>query len=139
MLSAIYRKLITSRSHDVFSFGHDFSDYPWHHHDKQESIGIPEEEKFVHSWRYLILLTLAKVLLNQDNSQPWSDEAAEELTRIEKFVLDSYGSRDPDVSQFFSPARSLHMEGSLKIPLKLFEFKISGDSVPANDGALCFR
>ncbi len=26
--TAIFRKLITTRSHDVFSFGHTFSDYP---------------------------------------------------------------------------------------------------------------
>src|SRR4051794_25461786 len=46
--TAIYRKLISrpSAKFDVFAFGHDFTDYPWQHHDKQEAVGVPEEERF---------------------------------------------------------------------------------------------
>jgi hypothetical protein len=69
--TAIFRKLIKSRDDSVFSIGHTFDDYPWHFHDRQAVAGVPAEERFVHSWKYLILITLSKVLLNWDNSQPW--------------------------------------------------------------------
>jgi hypothetical protein len=49
---------------------------------------------------------LAKVLLNQDSTQPWSEESLESLSTLESFVVDSYGTRDPDLSQVFSPARN---------------------------------
>jgi hypothetical protein len=58
--TAIYRKLLRDARHDSFSFGHDFTDYPWHLHDKQGHAGVPEEHRFLQSWRYLILLTLSK-------------------------------------------------------------------------------
>jgi hypothetical protein len=33
--TAIYRKLLRDRAYNRFSFGHDFTDYPWHHHQLQ--------------------------------------------------------------------------------------------------------
>jgi Cdc6-like AAA superfamily ATPase len=41
--TAIYRKLLKDARHDSFSFGHDFTDYPRHLHDKQRHAGVPEE------------------------------------------------------------------------------------------------
>lgn len=115
--TAIYKRLITERSHDVFSIGHTFDDYPWNHHDLQAEVGVPEERRFVHSWKYLILIGLAKVLLNSDQSQPWSDESADALAALEDFVVDSYGSRDPDFRQLFSPEKELRFKGALKLKL----------------------
>lgn len=112
--TAIFRKIIRAREHNVFAYGHTFSDYPWHHHNLQGTVGVPEEQRFVHSWRYLILLTLSKILLNQDGSQPWSDEALEELDKIERFVVDSYGTRDPDLTQLFTPGKKLRIKPHLK-------------------------
>ena len=130
--TAIYRKLLRESRHDTFSFGHDFSDYPWHFHDRQEHLGVPEEHRFLQSWRYLILLTLSKVLLNNDNSQPWSDPAQNALAKIESFVVDTYSTRDPDVSQIFSPARKLRFKSSFEIswPLKI---GVSAEGVPIAD------
>ena len=78
--TAIFKRLITEREHYVFGFGHTFDDYPWPHHDLQAQAGVPEERRYIHSWRYLILLTLAKILLNIDQSQPWDETALEPLT-----------------------------------------------------------
>ena len=69
--TAIYRKLLRDRSSDQFSFGHDFTDYPWYLHDHQRISGVPDEQRYTQSWRYLISLTVAKILLNQDQSQPF--------------------------------------------------------------------
>jgi hypothetical protein len=114
--TAIFKKLIRTRAYDFFAFGHTFSDYPWQHHQLQESLGVPEELRYVHSWQYLILLTAAKVLLNQDQSQPWDEASMAELGKLESFVVDSYGSRDPDVTQLFMPAKRLRIQPHLKIP-----------------------
>lgn len=113
--TAIFRKIIRTREHDVFAFGHTFSEYPWHHHNLQSMVGVPEEQRFTHSWRYLILLTLAKILLNNDASQPWSEAALDELQKVERFVVDSYGSRDPDVTQLFTPGKRLRIKPHLKL------------------------
>jgi len=131
--TAIFRKLITTRKHDVFTFGHTFTDYPWHHHDKQESIGVPEEERFVHSWKYLILLTLSKILLNFDNSQPWSDDTIQLLAKLERFVVDSYGTRDPDITQIFLPQKKLHFQSSFEIPLASLKVRLETKSVPIEE------
>src|SRR5690606_19444859 len=99
--------------------------YPWQHHDLQAQTGVPEERRFFHSWKYLILMGLAKILLNQDQSQPWSEQSSESMQALEDFVVDSYGSRDPDVRQIFSPEKELRFKGALKIPF----LEISGERV----------
>jgi len=130
--TAIFRKFVSTRDHAIFSFGHTFTDYPWHHHDKQAAIGVPEEERYVHSWRYLILLSIAKVLLNQDQSQPWSDGMFEHVRKLEKFVIDSYGTRDPDVTEIFSPAKTLRFKSSFEIPLTSLKVSLEAGGVPLN-------
>jgi len=128
--TAIFRKFISAREHDVFTFGHTFTDYPWHYHDKQIAIGVPAEERYVHSWRYLILLTAGKILLNQDQSQPWSETSFEDIRKLEKFIIDSYGTRDPDVTQIFSPAKTLRFRSSFEIPLTKLKISLSAEGVP---------
>jgi hypothetical protein len=115
--TAIYKRIITDKSHDRFAFGHSFDDYPWHYHDLQAQTGVPEERRYVHSWKYLILMSISKILLNQDNSQPWSEEAMHALLAVEDFVVDSYGTRDPDVRQLFSPEKELRFKPTFKLPL----------------------
>lgn len=113
--TAIFRRIIQIREPNVFAFGHTFTDYPWFHHHHQAELGVPEERRFVHSWKYLILLTVAKILLNQDQSQPWNDTAAEELSNLERFIIDSYGSRDPDITQIFTPTKRLRIHPHLRV------------------------
>ncbi len=109
--TAIYKRLVEDQSSNVFPIGYSFDDYPWAHHDLQAEVGVPEERRYIHSWRYLILLGLAKILLNRDQSQPWSEDSADALMRLEAFVVDSYGTRDPDFHQLFSPEKELRIKG----------------------------
>jgi hypothetical protein len=120
--TAIYKRLVEDRSLDVFPIGYSFDDYPWAHHDLQAENGVPEERRYIHSWRYLILLGLAKILLNHDQSQPWSDEAADAMSALESFVVDSYGSRNPEFSQLFSPEKELRFKG--KFSLKVVDLDV---------------
>lgn len=113
--TAIFKKIVQAHDPTVFSLGHTFTDYPWHYHHLQASIGVPEEQRYYQSWQYVILLTGAKILLNQDQSQPWNDDARDRIESLEKFVIDSYGSRDPAVTQVFTPGKRLRIRPHLKI------------------------
>jgi hypothetical protein len=131
--TAIYKKLLTTKEHDFFCWGHTFADYPWHHHSLQARVGIPDYDKFTHSWKYLILLTASKVILNYDNSLPFDETSMEEMTRIERFVIDSYGTRDPDVTQIFSPTKELHLAPHFELDWKLFKAGIKPERVPMTE------
>ncbi|WP_420856231.1 P-loop ATPase, Sll1717 family [Streptomyces abyssalis] len=123
--TAIYKRFLTERDPHEFAYGHSFNDYPWHHHDLQGQTGVPEERRYFHSWKFLILMGLAKILLNNDQSQPWSDQSFDSITALEDFVVDSYGSRDPDIRQLFSPSRELRLKSVLKMPF----IEFSGERV----------
>lgn len=125
--TAIYKQLLVENATSL-SQGYTFDDYPWHHHDLQAEVGVPPERRFVHSWKYLILLNLAKILLNKDQSQPWSDESAESIEKIENFVVDSYGTRNPDTPSLFRPQQKLKITG--RLDLKFVSLEGSRLSMP---------
>ena len=128
--TAIFKRLLDISDPGYFCFGHTFSDYPWHYHDKQARIGIPDFDKYTHSWKYLILLSLAKVILNQDQSLPYDDQSMDAMARVERFVIDTYGSRDPDVTQIFTPTKQLKLKPHFDVDLKLIKAGVSGEMVP---------
>src|ERR1700730_8799598 len=107
--TAIFKILLTQGKHDYFSFGHTFTDYPWQHHDFQARAGVPEADRFTHSWN-LILLSLSKILLNQDQGVPFDDPSLQASARLERFVIDSYGTRDPDLTQLITPSTQLRLQ-----------------------------
>lgn len=131
--TAIFKKLITTREADFFSYGHTFSDYPWHYHERQARIGIPDFDKYTHSWKYLILMSIAKIALNQDQSLPWNEASMTEMVRLESFIVDTYGSRDPDLSQVFMPTKNLKLKPHFELDWKVLKAGISPESVPVTD------
>jgi hypothetical protein len=131
--TAIFRKLVKTKQYNVFTFGHTFLDYPWQHHDKQSITGVPDEDRYTHSWKYLILLTASKILLNQDHSQPWDVDVLPEMAKLESFVVDSYGSRDPDVTQIFAPGKTLRINPTLGIPGTNLQAGVTFERVPVNE------
>jgi hypothetical protein len=131
--TAIFKKMLTQSQHDYFCFGHTFSDYPWHHHDLQARVGIPDFDKFTHSWKYLVLLTVSKIILNFDKSLPFDQNSMELMLKIEKFVVDSYGTRDPDVTQLFSPTKTLKLRPHFEFDAKLLKAGISPENVPVTE------
>ncbi len=131
--TAIFKKMLTISEPDYFCFGHTFSDYPWHYHDKQARIGIPDFDKFTHSWKYLILLTISKIILNQDQSLPHDDVAMTNMLKLERFVIDSYGTRDPDVSQIFTPTKYLKLKPHFDVDLGILKAGVSPEGVPISE------
>jgi hypothetical protein len=131
--TAIFKKIITTKAPDFFAYGHTFSDYPWHYHEKQARIGIPDFDKYTHSWKYLILLSAAKIALNQDQSLPFDAPSMDEMLRLESFVVDTYGSRDPDLSQVFSPIKHLKLKPYFELDWKILKTGISPEAVPVTE------
>ena len=131
--TAIFKNLLQKSGHDYFCFGHTFSDYPWHHHDLQARVGIPDVDKFTHSWKYLILLTASKIVLNFDQSLPFDQESMNLMVRIERFVVDTYGTRDPDVTQLFTPSKTLKLKPHFELDWKILKAGISPESVPMGE------
>ncbi len=131
--TAIFKKMLTYSEHSYFCFGHTFSDYPWHHHDLQARIGIPDFDRFTHSWKYLILLTASKMILNFDHSLPVDQESMELMLKIEKFVIDTYGTRDPDVTQVFTPSKTLKLKPHFDLDWKILRAGISPENVPMSE------
>jgi len=131
--TAIFRKILRSPACDVFTLGHTFRDYPWHHHDRQIRSGVPQQECFIHSWKYLILIGLAKILVNFDNSQPWNEVAADHLSKIEAFIIDTYGSKDPDIHQIFQPATKLKISPTFSAKLGPITAGASPTIIPISD------
>jgi hypothetical protein len=127
--TAIFKKFLNQKDYNNFSFGHTFSDYPWHFHDKQAKIGVPDFDKYTHSWKYLILMTLSKILLNQDQSLPFDETSLDYLTKIESFIVDTYGTRDPDVTQIFTPSKKLKLKPHFEIDFGMLKGKISPEGV----------
>lgn len=131
--TAIFKKLLAMKKNDYFCFGHTFADYPWHYHDRQARIGIPDYDKYTHSWKYLILLTLSKIILNYDGSLPFSDESMEKMLKIESFVIDTYGTRDPDITQIFTPSKRMRLRPTFELDFSVLKAGISPESVPIEE------
>lgn len=131
--TAIFKKMLTHAAPDYFCFGHTFSDYPWHHHDLQARVGIPDFDKFTHSWKYLILVTISKIILNFDHSLPFDKDSMEIMIKIEKFILDTYGTRDPDVTQLFTPSKTLKLKPHFELDWKILRAGIAPENVPMSE------
>ncbi|TXM97120.1 hypothetical protein FV222_16660 [Methylobacterium sp. WL103] len=129
--TAIYRKLVSERAFDQFCHGHSFSDYPWFYHDKQKKTGVPEAECFRYSWEYVILISLAKLIIN-DASEPWSDESLDAMARLETFIVDTYGSKNPQLNKIFSPDMKIKLKTSFGINLGITSSSVAGESVDVN-------
>lgn len=110
--TAIFKKLVSEKSDQQFCQGHSFSDYPWFHHDKQKKAGVPDAECFRYSWEYVILISMAKIVLN-DAAEPWTEESIEAMARLESFMVDTYGSVSPELKRVFSPETTLKLKPSL--------------------------
>ena len=137
--SSIFQKIINEKKYDSFSLGYTFSDYPWHYHDKQSVVGMPDSEKYINSWEYLNLIALSKIILNKDNSLPYNEKSMAGMIKIEKFIVDSYGSSDPDLAQIFTPSKTLKFKGSLGVDISKVSAKIDAESVPVNYLPLIFQ
>jgi hypothetical protein len=113
--TAIFRKIVSESGAGHYCHGHSFSNYPWFHHNKQIKSGVPESECFRYSWEYVILISIAKIIVN-DADTPWSDESLEAMTRLETFLVDTYGSKSPELDGIFLPQTRIKLDPALTKP-----------------------
>jgi hypothetical protein len=118
--TAIFKQL-ENPAPDRFFAGYSFVDYPWNHHDKQITPDAVAQERYVHSWKYLILVTVAKMIVNQDQSVPWSEESGTASNDLRDFLMETYSSTDPRLSDIFSPSKRIGLLDRLSIDLKILK------------------
>ena len=79
------------------------------------------------------MMTASKILLNYDQALPFDDASMEASGKLEGFVIDTYGSRDPDVTQIFTPSKRLKLQPNIQFNAGLLRGGISPESVPMED------
>lgn len=99
--TAIFRMILSNKQHDTFTEGYNLNDYPWHYHNLQARIGVPDNEKYIQSWLYLQLISISKILINIDQSVPFDTTSSESIDVLRNFIVDSYGSTKPELSNIF--------------------------------------
>jgi len=92
-------------------------------------VGIPDFDKFTHSWKYLILLTISKIILNNDQSIPFDEESMEASAKIESFVIDTT-DRATQMSLSLHTHEATKAEAHIRDQLELLKAGISPESVP---------
>jgi hypothetical protein len=126
--TAIFKRLLRESSATVSAAGYSFEDYPWHHHSLQEEVGVPAERRYVHSWKYLVLLGLTQTVLEAARRKFWSEDGpvVDALTALEDFMIDSYGSIRPGLNQLFNPRHTLQWKAGVNLGFA----NIGADRVP---------
>lgn len=89
-------------------------DYPWELHKKVRDSGVPVEQTYVNSWKYVIWVLLAKKLLGFDEpssfksdvSRFWKRIVDPNLRYIHRFLKQNYGSLAPSFSEIISDRAS---------------------------------
>lgn len=84
--TAIFKMIIQQSDPEVFTVGYNLSDYPWHHRALQAKNDVPENEKFIQSWMYLMLIAIAKIIINEDQSIPYDRESNIQLEVMHKHI-----------------------------------------------------
>lgn len=75
----------------------NLKNYPWNVHASRIDRGASEIEAYVASWRYLIAVEVASLVVNI--SQDYHDEKE----KLKKFLTDNYGGTEPAISNILRP------------------------------------
>ena len=55
------------------------------------------------------------------------------MLRLESFVVDTYGSRDPDLSQALSPIKHLKLKPYFELDWRILKAGVSPEAVPVTE------
>ncbi len=92
--------------------------YPWQVHEKRGDCTVSEVEAYVASWRYLIAVQLAALLIQN----PDVDQRTAEAAAISEFFRINYGGIDPDLGDILRPA-------ALRLSKATFEPQVLGNKL----------
>lgn len=136
--TAIFKMIIQQSDPEVFTVGYNLSDYPWHHRALQAKNDVPENEKFIQSWMYLMLIAIAKIIINEDQSIPYDRESNIQLEVIKAFVSDTYGTLKPEITALFTPQRKIKLS-SLKAKLGQIGVELPAEVIDMPSLPLCIQ
>ncbi len=74
--------------------------YPWSVHSQRLDRGASEIEAYVSSWRYLIAIELAALVLSKTERPQY-----EEVVALQGFMRDNYGGANPRLADILRPPR----------------------------------
>nr|WP_313011665.1 hypothetical protein [Brucella intermedia] len=74
--------------------------YPWSIHAKRIDHGASEIEAYVSSWRYLIAVELASLVVSNNGSQ-----LSHKADSLNKFLEENYGGSNPDLNKILQPPK----------------------------------
>ncbi|MER9237698.1 hypothetical protein [Mesorhizobium sp. M0633] len=74
--------------------------YPWNVHAQRIDGGASDIEAYVSSWRYLIAVELASLVLKQEGS--WHSNL---INSLENFLKDNYGGSNPKLEDILRPKK----------------------------------
>jgi hypothetical protein len=98
--TAIYRKL-QQQAHEeqaTCAVGLEFVDYPWGAHQEVASTTASPVERFTESWRFLILVELAKLVLKEVKPR------GRDARAVRRFIKRNWGTIDFSVRRIFEPS-----------------------------------
>ena len=94
--TAIYKALLARADvyEDVFAAGLQFRDYPWGTHQEVKDGSAAPVERYSASWRFLILVELAKLALTSPDHEPAPGEPAAAAKVLRNFIRTNWGELD---------------------------------------------
>jgi hypothetical protein len=96
--SAIYLTIEKWTDPNIETSGLTFDDYSWEVHNKIRDMSKSTDFAFVNTWKYIILLELAKILIRESNFLKKSFHP--DLKKIADFLDRHYGSLTPSYKDF---------------------------------------
>lgn len=80
----------------------EFKDYPWKLHDRFSNTVVPERERYVNSWEFLLYIEIAKRII-VDTETIWSKEEKKQIKYLTKWIKNNWGSIDFDYKENLNP------------------------------------
>lgn len=106
--TAIYQALLDRASEysNTFATGLRFRDYPWGAHNHIKDTDAAPVEQYTHSWVFIILVELAKLVLTDErHTFPDTIDAAKAREALEKFIEKNWGEVEFRFRDIFTRSR----------------------------------
>lgn len=92
--------------------------YPWNVHEQRSDPAVSDVEAYVSSWRYLIAVKLASLII----AHPSTNLSTTEAVSVIHFLKDNYGGATPELADIIRPP-------TLKLDKASFEPQIFGNKL----------
>lgn len=119
--TALVRYFNEKKQDGLISIVLNLRGYPWALHAKRADSEVDASEKYEASWRYLIAVEFARVVLGRlTGDSKWTDEAR----NLSEFFRQNYGGPEVSLGDFLRPAK-------LQLSKASFEPQILGNKIGA--------